>query len=179
MVSCMPGTKNRRTFEQAKDTYISQWGALGSAWGINRTMSQIHALLMVATEPLNTDDVMAELQISRGNAHSNLKELVAWALVRPVFIKGVRKEHFEAEKDVWKVIQTVVRERKRRELQPAIQTLEDCLQQTKGLGDKQAKAFRKQLSELHKYADLADRVMTQVEKRKPGIVMEWILRMLK
>ena len=101
----------------ARDEFIAQWGIMGSSWGINRTMAQIHALLMVSTTPLSTDEIMAELAISRGNAHMNLRDLVGWGLVRSVIRKGERKEFFEAEKDVWKIFCTVVRERKRREIE--------------------------------------------------------------
>src|SRR5437667_10630453 len=86
---------------EAGDEVVSQWGAIGSAWGINRTMAQIHALLITAPAALSTDEIMAELKISRGNAHSNLRDLVSWGLVRSVVRKGERKEFFEAEKDVW------------------------------------------------------------------------------
>jgi DNA-binding transcriptional regulator GbsR (MarR family) len=100
----------------ARDEFVAQWGAMGSSWGINRTMAQIHALLIITTPPLSTDDIMEELKISRGNAHMNLRELVGWGLVRSVIRKGERKEYFEAEKDVWKMFCIIVRERKRREI---------------------------------------------------------------
>ena len=90
-------------FKQSKDAFIAQWGALGSSWGISRTMAQVHALLMVSPAPMSTDEVMEELVVSRGNAHTNLKELVGWGLIRVVVKKGERKEFFEAEKDVWKM----------------------------------------------------------------------------
>src|SRR4051812_4920871 len=88
---------------QARDEFVTQWGAIGSAWGINRTMAQIHALLITTPNPLSTDEVMEELKISRGNAHGNLRDLVSWGLIRSVVRKGERKEYFEAEKDVWKM----------------------------------------------------------------------------
>ena len=80
----------------ARDEFVTQWGAIGSAWGINRTMAQIHALLIITPSALTTDEVMEELKISRGNAHTNLRELVGWGLVRSVVRKGERKEYFEA-----------------------------------------------------------------------------------
>ncbi len=155
-----------------------QWGALGSAWGVNRTMSRIHALLMVAPEPLTTDEIMDELQISRGNAHGNLKELVGWGLVRSVVRKGERKELFEAEKDVWKVVQRIAIQRRRKEIEPAVAALERCLDRTKGLRDAEARAFRKQLKELHHFAKLADRTLLRVERREMGKVVPWILDFL-
>ncbi len=95
--------KTARSLDDVKDDFIAQWGAFGSQWGINRTMAQIHALLMVVPDAMNTDEVMDNLRISRGNAHTNLKELVNWGLVRIIVKKGERKEYFEAEKDVWRI----------------------------------------------------------------------------
>ena len=112
--------------KQARNEFVAQWGALGTQWGINRTMAQIHALLMISPQPLTTDEVMEELEISRGNAHSNLKELVAWGLIRVVVKKGERREFFEAEKDVWQIFIIVARERKRREIEPALAILHKC-----------------------------------------------------
>src|SRR6266481_5615409 len=99
-----------RTLRGARDEFVTQWGAIGSAWGINRTMAQIHALLITAPAALSTDEIMEELKISRGNAHSNLRDLVSWGLVRSVVRKGERKEFFEAEKDVWKMFCIIIRE---------------------------------------------------------------------
>ncbi len=155
--------------------YLTQWGALGSAWGVNRTMSRIHALLMVSPIALSTDQIMEELAISRGNAHGNLKELVAWGLVHSVQPLGERKEHFAAEKDVWVVVQRIAAQRRRREVEPAIAVLERCLEQTKGLRDAEARAFRNQLKELHRFAKLGERAMRRVEKREVGKVVPWIL----
>ena len=144
---------------ESREEFINQWGILGNAWGVNRTMAQIHALLMVSTEPLSTDQVMEELQISRGNAHSNIKELVGWNLVRTVIVKGERKEFFEAEKDVWKIACTVGRERKRRELEPALRVLESCAGATKKLKSAEAQAFHDQIAELREVVSLFDRVL--------------------
>ena len=89
--------------QEARDEFVTQWGIMGAQWGINRTMAQIHALLMTAPEVMSTDEVMEALEISRGNAHTNLKDLVSWGLIRIVTKKGERKEFFEAEKDVWEI----------------------------------------------------------------------------
>src|SRR3954463_12947336 len=119
--------------EAARDEFVTQWGAIGSAWGINRTMAQIHALLIITPRALSTDEVMDELKISRGNAHTNLRELVGWGLVRSVVRKGERKEYFEAEKEVWKMFCIVMRERRRRELLPALEVIQNCTERTRNL----------------------------------------------
>src|SRR5712672_159469 len=139
-----PASGEAAQLAAARDEFVMQWGAIGSAWGINRTMAQIHALLIVSPRALTTDEVMEELQISRGNAHTNLRELVGWGLVRSVVRKGERKEYFEAEKDVWKMFCIIVRERKRREIRPAINVLKDCLDRAEGLNSPEAAAFASQ-----------------------------------
>ncbi len=153
---------------RARDEFVTQWGALGTTWGINRTMAQIHALLIVTPRPLTTDQVMEDLQISRGNAHANLRELIGWGLVRGVVRKGERKEYFEAEKDVWKMFCTIVRERKRREVE-----------QTAGLHGEDAKAFTRQLKAIREFLLLADNVMNKIAKSEQSVAVPWALKFLK
>jgi DNA-binding transcriptional regulator GbsR (MarR family) len=108
---------------QAKNQFVQLWGNFGTQWGINRSMAQIHALLMVSEGPMSTDEIMEALQISRGNANMNIRDLVAWNLIYKETITGDRKEFFRAEKDMWEVAKRIVRERKRRELEPLQQQL--------------------------------------------------------
>jgi DNA-binding transcriptional regulator GbsR (MarR family) len=164
---------------RARDEFVTQWGALGTSWGINRTMAQIHALLMVTPRPLTTDEVMEDLQISRGNAHSNLRDLVGWGLVRSVVRKGERKEYFEAEKDVWKMFCTIVRERKRREVEPALAVLKACAEQTAGLASEEARAFTKQLKAVGEFLTLSDNVMSKIAKSERNAAVPWALKFLK
>lgn len=172
-------TQDGNELQRTREEFVTQWGALGSAWGINRTMAQIHALLMVSTEPLTTDEVMEELQISRGNAHTNLKSLIDWGLVRGVVKKGARRELFEAEKDVWKIICIVTRERRHREIEPALELLKKCAGNTKTLKEEEAIAFHKQVSELAEYTELASTVMKKVAESEKRRVFPWIMRFLK
>ena len=111
----------------AKNLYIRRWGEMAASWGISRTMAEIHALLYLATEPLCTDDLMEQLAVSRGSASMNLRELVNWGLVQRIHRRGDRKEYFEAEKDVWAMFETITRERRRREIQPIVETIERCV----------------------------------------------------
>ncbi|MEM8560546.1 MAG: hypothetical protein AAGG50_22200, partial [Bacteroidota bacterium] len=118
--------------DQAMDEFVTFWGEMASHWGINRTMAQIHALLYASVEPLDTDAIMARLQVSRGNANMNLRALVDWRLIEKVSLTGSRKDFYVAETDVWKICATVIEERKRREIKPvqtavadAIETLSD------------------------------------------------------
>jgi DNA-binding transcriptional regulator GbsR (MarR family) len=163
----------------ARDEFVTQWGAMGSAWGINRTMAQIHALLLVADRPLSTDDIMADLRISRGNANMNLRDLAGWGLIRSVIRKGERKEFFEAEKDVWKMFCTIVRERKRREIRPAINVLKDCIDRTAGLKSPEAAAFAAQTKALCEFMEMADGVLSKVVRSEESAIVPWALKFLK
>lgn len=156
-----PSDQNAQ-LREARENFVAQWGTLGSSWGINRTMAQIHALLMTSTQPLSTDDIMEELQISRGNANTNLRDLIGWGIVRSVFRKGERKEYFEGEKDVWKLFCTIARERKRRELLPAMELLNQCGEKTKDLKDPEAKAFHQQMTALSDFLKIGDKVLNAV-----------------
>lgn len=170
--------KQSKSLTETRDNFIAQWGAFGSQWGINRTMAQIHALLMTSADSLSTDEVMDHLSVSRGNAHTNLKELVAWGLVRIIVKKGERKEYFEAEKDVWKIFTIVLRERQRREIDPALQLLRDCQEESKGIKGVDAEAFRSQVKELEAFVSFARNVGTKVEKLTYGPAMKLAAKLL-
>lgn len=115
-------------YAEAREQLIRTWGQLSSQWGITRTMGQIHALLMMSPEPMTADQIIAELAISRGNVSMNLRGLIEWGLIHKVYITGDRKEYFASEKDVWKMSLQIARERRRRELEPVIQSLQTIQQ---------------------------------------------------
>jgi DNA-binding transcriptional regulator GbsR (MarR family) len=160
------------TLKAAREEFVAQWGALGTQWGINRTMAQVHALLMTAPTPLCTDDVMEELHVSRGNAHTNLKELVAWGLIRPVVKKGERREFFEAEKDVWQIFTIVARERKRREIEPTLGLLAKCSEASKNDKTPEGKAFHEQMRQLEEFIGFASKVADKVGSMKHGFAIQ-------
>ncbi len=110
----------------ALEEFIRLWGEMATRWGINRTMAQIHALLYAEERPLDTDEIMERLDISRGNANMNLRSLVDWNLVRKTQQPGSRKDYYLAEKDIWKITTTIIKERQRREIKP----VEDALATT-------------------------------------------------
>ena len=107
----------------AQDRFIATWGQMGSAWGISRTMAEVHALLYISGDALCTDDVMDRLAISRGNASMSLRALLDWGIITRVHKRGDRKEYFLAEADVWTMFKTIARERKKREIDPVIASL--------------------------------------------------------
>jgi DNA-binding transcriptional regulator GbsR (MarR family) len=165
--------------QAARDEFIAQWGSMGTAWGVNRTMAQIHALLMTSPRPLFTDEIMDELKISRGNANMNLRELCGWGLIRSVVRKGERKEYFEAEKDVWKMFCIIVRERKRREIRPAINVLKECIDRTDGLKGPDAVVFAKQIKELCQFMETTDGVFSKIARLESSTAVPWALKFLK
>lgn len=171
----MPQSAN---WENARDEFIAQWGALGTCWGINRTMAQIHALLFTAPAELSTDEVMEKLQISRGNAHANLKELVDWGLIRIMTKKGDRKEYFIAEKDVWTMAVTIAKERKRRELVPAQSVLRDCAAKTKEDQTAAGQAFHRQMKELEEFLAFGIKMADVVSGMKHASVLQWAMRLM-
>lgn len=164
--------------ERAREEFVAQWGAMGSQWGINRTMAQIHALLITAPAAMSTDEVMAALEISRGNAHTNLKELVAWGLVRVVVRKGERREYFEAEKDVWQIFITVTRERKKREIEPALAVLGQCAENTKDLDTPEGRAFHEQMRQLEEFVAFASKVADRIGSMKHGFAIQMAAKLL-
>ncbi len=175
----MRATKTPRALEEAQAEFLARWGEFGPAWGVSRTMSRIHALLMVSPDSLNTDEIMAALDVSRGSAHGNLQELCDWGLVRRLGLPGTRKDHFEAEKDVWRVVQLIARQRRRKEVEPVLDVLGDCLDRTKGLKTAEAKAFRHQIAELLRFAQLGDRVLEKTSRLRSASLLTWIARFLR
>ena len=107
--------------------FVLHWGEMGSKWGVNRTVSQIHALLYLSGKPMPADEIAETLEVARSNVSNSLKELQNWNLIRVVHVMGDRRDHFETSTDVWELFRTVVGERKEREFDPTISLLRDCL----------------------------------------------------
>lgn len=131
-------SREERAYEEALSVFVDFWGDMASSWGINRTMAQLHALLYAVERPLDTDEIMARLGISRGNANMNLRTLVEWNLVDRIHLPGSRKDFFTAEKDVWKICMIVIQQRQQKEIGPVKDTLRECLvllDQESGAGD--------------------------------------------
>lgn len=107
--------------------FILHWGEMGSKWGVNRTVSQIHALLYLAGKPMPADEIAETLEVARSNVSNSIKELQNWNLIHVVHVMGDRRDHFATSTDVWELFRTVVSERKEREFDPTINVLRDCL----------------------------------------------------
>jgi DNA-binding transcriptional regulator GbsR (MarR family) len=164
---------------EAKQQFISSWGAFGTHWGINRTMAQIHALLLITPDPLTQDDIMNELNISRGNTNMNIRELINWGLVERVLLTGERKEYFTAEKDIWKVVKQIVKERKKRELEPMLKLL-DQLEAVEGdKRDKHVKTFVDTVSGIKKLGKQADKTLDMMIKAEESWFVGTLMKMFK
>ncbi len=164
---------------EAKQQFISSWGAFGTHWGINRTMAQIHALLLISPDPLTQDDMMEELNISRGNTNMNIRELINWGLVERVLLSGERKEYFTAEKDIWKVVKQIVKERKKRELEPMLQLL-DKLEAVEGdKRDKHIKTFVDTVVSIKKLGKQADKTLDTMIKAEESWFVSSLMKMFK
>src|ERR1700748_3370063 len=117
---------------EARQKFIEAWGKLGSEWGINRTMAQVHALLLITPGALTTEEIMEKLNISRGNANMTLRDLMGWGLVEKQHRMGERKEYFFADKDTWNIARQVAKERRKRELDPVIKILDELSAKVEG-----------------------------------------------
>ncbi len=142
--------------DEAKEKFIQAWGALGSHWGINRTMAQVHALLLISPESLSAEDIMAALKISRGNANMNLRALIDWGLVSKEHKTGERREYFFAEKDVWQVAKQVTVQRRKRELKPVMKVLEEVKSVKSDPEDPHVKEFLSAVLDLEDIVTKAD-----------------------
>lgn len=164
---------------EAKLQFIASWGAFGTHWGINRTMAQIHALLMVSPDPLTQDDLMNELNISRGNVNMNIRELIDWGLVDRVIISGERKEYFTAEKDIWKVAKQIVKERKKRELNPLLKLL-DQLEEVEGdKKDKHVKQFTETVHSIKRFGQQTDKMLDVLVKSDENWFLGSLMKIFK
>jgi DNA-binding transcriptional regulator GbsR (MarR family) len=112
-----------------QEKFILHWGEMGTRWGINRTVAQIHALLFISPEPVNAEDIAATLRVARSNVSNSLRELQGWGIVKTVHVLGDRRDHFESMKDPWEMFRLILDERKRRECDPTLVLLEECLRQ--------------------------------------------------
>ncbi len=163
--------------EDAKLKYIHTWGSLATSWGINKTMAQVHALLLVATEPLSAEAIMEALQISRGNVNMNVRALIDWGIVRKEFVVGERKEFFVADKDIWELFKQITKERKKREIEPVLRILEE-LQEVKD-ASKEAQHFKKVLSDLSSVTTTVNGILDRAIKADEHWLLSNFTKMIK
>jgi len=164
-------------FTESKSKFIETWGLLGSQWGINKTVAQIQALLLIAPGPLSTDDIMTELVISRGNANMSLRQLLEWGIIYKKSIAGDRKEYFIAEKDIWKWSHKVGSIRKQKELNPALEVLSE-LSKAKLNKSEEEQEFAKQIKELNEFTHQISALADKLFLSPKGELLLKLLKML-
>lgn len=164
---------------EAKEKFIEAWGKLGSEWGINRTMAQVHALLLISPEALTTEEIMAELSISRGNANMTVRDLIDWGLVEKQHRTGERKEYFFAEKDTWIIARQVAKERKKRELDPVIKILNQLSEVKGDIKDPAYKTFKTSVTNINKLANNVNKTLETMLKAEENWFFGSIFKILK
>ena len=164
---------------EAKQQFINSWGAFGTQWGINRTMAQIHALLLVSPGPVTQDDIMEQLSISRGNVNMNIRDLISWSLVERIILPGERKEYFTAEKDIWKVATQIIKERKKRELDPMLKLLGQLDKIDGDKKDKETKQFIEMIAGIKKLGNQADKVLDVIIRAEEHWFTGSVLKIFK
>ena len=165
-------------YKEAKNKFIQTWGALGSQWGINKTMAQIHALLMVSNDAISMEDIMEELQISRGNASMNLRALMDWGIVYKEYKAGERREFFTAEKDLDELAVKIARERSKREIRPALKVLKEVSSIQTNNSD-EANHFINHTTKLYDFVLKADNMLEKATEFKDNWLGKLVLKIMK
>jgi HTH-type transcriptional regulator, glycine betaine synthesis regulator len=166
--------QNLRT---AQDTFIRRWGEMGQTWGINRTQAEIHAFLYITGQPQCTDDVMERLNISRGNASMSLRALCDWGIIRRLHKRGERREYFESLGDVWEMFSIIAAERKRREMDPVLETIRQCQRMLAeptigkaGASQESIQLTRQRLAGMEEFMEVTNKIFQQfVGNAKSGL----------
>ena len=158
------------TLNPIAQRFVLHWGEMGSKWGVNRTVSQIHALLYLAGKPMPADEIAETLEVARSNVSNSLRELQNWNLINIVHVMGDRRDHFATSTDVWELFRTVVRERKEREFDPTISVLRDCLA-SKDLSKEEA-AAQQRIKETLALMEALSTWGDQMLKLEPATLMK-------
>ena len=169
--------EQKMTYSEGREKFIEAWGNLGTSWGIPKTMAQIHALLLLSTEPLNCDMIMEELNCSRGNANTNIRALCEWQLAFKKCQDGCRKEYFVAEKDMWTIVRHVISNRKKKELEPLIHVLDE-VGSVQGMCPK-SNEFCNMVSELKRFSVQADNTLDKIVKTESKWVLGTFMNLIK
>ena len=146
-----------------KKQFVLHWGEMGTRWGINRTVAQIHALLHVSATPLTAEEIAGTLSVARSNVSTSIRELQGWGLVRPVHTLGDRRQHFESIKDVWEMFRIIIDQRKRREIDPTLDVLRLCIAEL-DKGDNQDNYTKERLQEIYEFFADVEALYTDIRQ---------------
>ncbi|MBZ5661194.1 MAG: MarR family transcriptional regulator [Acidobacteriia bacterium] len=160
-------TDNHNALSPAVQKFILHWGEMGTRWGINRTVAQIHALLFLSDRPMSAEEIAATLSVARSNVSTSLRELQGWRIVRGVSVFGDRRQHFESMKDLWEMFRVIVEERKRREFDPTVAVVRECVAEARksGSGDTYA---RDRMEEMLEFIVLMSGLFEEFRNLSPG-----------
>jgi DNA-binding transcriptional regulator GbsR (MarR family) len=153
--------------------FILHWGEMGTRWGINRTVAQIHALLFISEKPLNAEDIVHALGVARSNVSTSLKELQGWGIVKRVHVMGDSRDHFESMKDVWEMFRVVMDERKKREFDPTERMIRDCIAEAEA-DQKNDKYTEQKLRELAEFFETTTAWYGQVRQWPTSAMTKFI-----
>ncbi len=159
--------RNPMKLTPTMEKFILHWGEMGWRWGINRSVAQVHALLMLSPKPLPADEISTTLNVARSNASTSLRELQGWGLIRVVHVFGDRREHFETLKDVWEMFLIILRERKKRELDPTLAALRECAA-TAASGKTDTEHTTRRLKELIDFMELTTTWADKAQAMSPA-----------
>jgi DNA-binding transcriptional regulator GbsR (MarR family) len=169
----MSRTSSDRRLSAVQRKFILHWGEMGTRWGVNRTVAQVHALLHVSPQPLNADDIVEALAVARSNVSTSLKELQGWGIVKLVHVLGDKRDHFESLKDVWELFRIVMDERKKREFDPTMRMLHDCL--AEAAKDKATDEYtQRRLGDLYAFFETTTALYEQVRRWPTAAVLRFI-----
>ena len=149
--------------------FILHWGEMGTRWGVNRSVAQIHALLFISAMPLHAEAICACLGIARSNVSNSLKELQNWNLIKTVHMMGDRRDYFDTSKEVWVLFNTIMEERKRREFDPTLVALRECVDEAKN-NPIDADAYQKMLSVLE-FMQVLSAWLDEMKRLSPDTLM--------
>ncbi|MEM8737201.1 MAG: MarR family transcriptional regulator [Planctomycetota bacterium] len=157
--------------------FVLHWGEMGTRWGVNRTVAQVHALLFLADRPLHAEDLVDTLGVARSNISTSLKELHSWGIVHTVPVLGERRDHFTSTADVWEMFQVILDERKKREIDPTLMLLKECVDEanaTKGQTQGDTEHTRRRLTELYDMLNTLGSWYTQIRTLPTGNMIKFV-----
>ena len=149
--------------------FILHWGEMGTRWGVNRTVAQVHALLLLSENPLSAEEIARALCVARSNVSTSLRELLGWGIVRVAPVLGDRRQHFESVRDVWELFRVVLAERKKREVDPTVRVVRDCVEEATKAGGSEVFA-RQRLAELLEFITTMEGLFSEIEHLSPAAI---------
>jgi DNA-binding transcriptional regulator GbsR (MarR family) len=169
----MSKTHTASRLSAVEQKFILHWGEMGTRWGVNRTVAQVHALLYISPRPINADDIVEALDVARSNVSTSLKELQGWGIVKLVHVLGDKRDHFESLKDVWELFRIVMDERKKREFDPTMRMLHECIAEAEK--DKATDKYTEdRLRELYSFFEATTALYTQVRRWPTAAIRKFI-----